>query len=102
MSGYGRRMMASIPTLAKGVFTLRDMYKQFQSVMKLGPLDKVMGMIPGMPDYLIPQNGDDEQTLRLRKFLYMMERVYEVVWQFFVRLMRKTHSCRVAPDEVLT
>ena len=59
--------------MAKGVFTLRDMYKQFQSVMKLGPLDKVMGMIPGMPDYLIPQNGDDEQTLRLRKFLYMMD-----------------------------
>jgi signal recognition particle subunit SRP54 len=30
-------------------------------------------MIPGMPDYLIPQNGDDESTTRLKKFLYMMD-----------------------------
>jgi signal recognition particle subunit SRP54 len=60
--------------MSRGVFTLRDMYKQFQSVMKLGPIDKVMGMIPGMPDYLIPQNGDDdESTNRLRKFMYMMD-----------------------------
>lgn len=59
--------------MSKGVFTLRDMYKQFQSVMKLGPMDKVMGMIPGMPDYLIPQSSDDESSNRLRKFLYMMD-----------------------------
>ena len=59
--------------MSRGVFTLRDMYKQFQSVMKLGPLDRVMGMIPGMPDYLVPQRGDDESTNRLRKFLYMMD-----------------------------
>ena len=59
--------------MSRGVFTLRDMYQQFQSVMKLGPLDRVMGMIPGMPDYLIPQRGDDESTMRLRKFLYMMD-----------------------------
>lgn len=59
--------------MAKGKFTLRDMYKQFQSVMKLGPIDKVMGMIPGMPDYMIPQNGNDEQANQLRKFMYMMD-----------------------------
>ena len=62
-----------IEKMSRGVFTLRDMYKQFQSVMKLGPMDKVMGMIPGMPDYLIPQSGDDESSHRLRKFLYMMD-----------------------------
>ena len=69
----GQSQEEMMEKMSKGIFTLRDMYKQFQSVMKLGPLDKVMGMIPGMPDYLIPQNGDDEQTLRLRKFLYMMD-----------------------------
>ena len=31
----------------QGVFTLRDMYEQFQNVMKMGPLGKVMSMIPG-------------------------------------------------------
>jgi signal recognition particle subunit SRP54 len=59
--------------MAKGKFTLRDMYNQFQSVMKLGPMDKVMGMIPGMPDYLIPKNGDDKSTNRLRIFIYIMD-----------------------------
>ena len=38
----------------KGVFTLRDMYEQFQNVMKLGPLSKVMGMIPAMIGMLMP------------------------------------------------
>eukprot|EP00960_Hanusia_phi_P011951 347985-Hanusia_phi.AAC.4 len=32
----------------QGVFTLRDMYEQFQNVMKMGPIGKVMSMIPGM------------------------------------------------------
>ena len=27
--------------LSQGVFTLRDMYEQFQNVMKMGPLGKV-------------------------------------------------------------
>lgn len=41
----------------KGVFTLRDMYEQFQNVMKLGPLNKVMGMIPGIPSWMTQQQG---------------------------------------------
>lgn len=60
--------------MSKGEFTLRDMYKQFQRVMNIGPLGKVMGMIPGMPEYLMPKGqGDDESTNRLKKFLYMMD-----------------------------
>ena len=59
--------------MSKGEFTLRDMYSQFQRVMNIGPLNKVMGMLPGMPEYLIPKSGDDESTTRLKKFLYMMD-----------------------------
>jgi signal recognition particle subunit SRP54 len=33
--------------LAKGAFTLRDLYEQLQSVTKLGSLQNVMSMIPG-------------------------------------------------------
>lgn len=33
--------------MAKGEFTLRDMYNQFQKVMNMGPLNKLAGMIPG-------------------------------------------------------
>ena len=70
----GKSQEELMENMSKGKFTLRDMYKQFQQVMKIGPLNKVMGMIPGMPDYLIPSgNGDDESTNRLRKFMYMMD-----------------------------
>lgn len=59
--------------MQKGQFTLRDMYKQFQQVLKMGPMNKAMGMTPGMPEYLIPQSGDEESNRRLKKFMYMMD-----------------------------
>ena len=34
--------------IQKGRFTLRNMYEQFQNIMKLGPISQVMGMIPGL------------------------------------------------------
>lgn len=58
---------------SKGVFTLRDMYEQFQSVMKLGPLNKVMAMIPGMPQYLVNNSADPESNNRLKRWMYAMD-----------------------------
>lgn len=70
----GKSQEELMEKMSKGEFTLRDMYSQFQRVMNMGPLNKVMGMIPGMPDYLIPKGtGDDASTNRLKKFLYMMD-----------------------------
>lgn len=71
----GKTQEELMEKMSKGEFTLRDMYSQFQRVMNMGPLGKVMGMIPGMPDYLMPKgsSGDDESTNRLKKFLYMMD-----------------------------
>ena len=56
----------------KGVFTLRDMYEQFQNVMKLGPLSKVMGMIPGIPPGLLGggAGGDADGGNRLKRFMF--------------------------------
>mmetsp|Transcript_20042 Transcript_20042/g.59734 ORF Transcript_20042/g.59734 Transcript_20042/m.59734 type:complete len:503 (+) Transcript_20042:241-1749(+) len=55
---------------SKGQFTLRDMYEQFENVMKLGPLSKVMAMIPGLPQ----MGGEgDEGGNRLKRFMYMMD-----------------------------
>jgi len=88
----GQNQEELMEKMSKGVFTLRDMYKQFQSVMKIGPLDKVMGMIPGMPDYLIPQNGgdkNDESTMRLRKFMYMMDSMNDAELDGKVELSHK-------------
>jgi signal recognition particle subunit SRP54 len=40
--------------MTKGQFTLRDFYQQLQQTLKLGPLNKMMGM-PGMPDPVRPR-----------------------------------------------
>lgn len=56
--------------MSKGQFTLRDMYKQFQNVMRVGPMNKMME-IPGMPAHL--QSGDDENKRRLKIFMYIMD-----------------------------
>lgn len=69
----GKTQEELMENMKKGQFTLRDMYNQFQSVLKIGPLNKVMGSMPGVPEYLIPKNGDDESTRRLRVFLYVMD-----------------------------
>eukprot|EP01042_Synura_sphagnicola_P001229 gene1229-1392_t len=57
----------------QGVFTLRDMYEQFQSVMKLGPLSKVMGMIPGIPPWMTQQQGGEDGNNRIKVFMCMMD-----------------------------
>jgi signal recognition particle subunit SRP54 len=70
----GKSQEELMEKMSKGVFTLRDMYSQFQRVMNMGPLNKVMGMMPGMPEYLVPKNGEDDSSAnRLKKFLYMMD-----------------------------
>ena len=56
---------------SKGQFTLRDMYEQFENVMKLGPLSTVMAMIPGIPSMMGGEG--DESSNRLKRFMYMMD-----------------------------
>ncbi|HEY0256682.1 MAG TPA: signal recognition particle protein [Candidatus Methylacidiphilales bacterium] len=48
--------------LAKNSFDLQDFLDQIKMVKKLGPLQNVLGMIPGMPK--IPDSVDGEKSLR--------------------------------------
>lgn len=43
---------ALIEKLKHGQFTLRDMYEQFQNIMKMGPFSQILGMIPGLVQIL--------------------------------------------------
>jgi signal recognition particle subunit SRP54 len=83
----------------KGVFTLRDMYKQFQSVMKMGPLSKVMSMIPGMQGMSQMMNsvggGEEETSKRLRRFLFMMDSMTDAELDGLVQLT-PTRQTRIA------
>ena len=59
--------------LQKGVFTLRDMRDQYTSVLKMGPLDKVVSMIPGLANTMIPQGKEKEASAKIKKYLCMMD-----------------------------
>ena len=41
-----------VENLQKGQFTLRDMYEQFQNILKMGPFNQIMSMIPGFNDFM--------------------------------------------------
>jgi signal recognition particle subunit SRP54 len=48
--------------LAKNSFDLQDFLDQIKMIKKLGPLQNLLGMIPGMPK--IPDSVDGEKSLR--------------------------------------
>jgi signal recognition particle subunit SRP54 len=58
--------------MGKGKFSLRDLRDQFGQVMKLGPLDKVLGMMPGMGALVqnLPPGGNANF---FKKFLVLMD-----------------------------
>jgi signal recognition particle subunit SRP54 len=59
--------------MLEGQYTLRDMYKQFQSMMKMGPMSKVMEMMPGM-EAMAPMFAGEEGQRQFKTFLYIMDR----------------------------
>ena len=52
---------------------MRDMRDQFSSVLNMGPLSNVVGMIPGFNANMIPKGQEKESTDRIKKFCYMMD-----------------------------
>ena len=45
-----------VKNLKDGRFTLRDMYEQFQNILKMGPFNQLMSMIPGFNDFMTRGN----------------------------------------------
>lgn len=58
--------------MKKGKFTLKDMRDQYNYIIKLGPLDKVMEMIPGMSN-IMPEGGEKEASKKIKKYLCIMD-----------------------------
>lgn len=56
-----------------GQFTIRDMYEQFQNIMKMGPFSQIMGMIPGFSQDLMSKGGEQESMARMKRMMTMMD-----------------------------
>ncbi len=66
--------------MLEGQFTLRDMKKQMDAMNRMGPLDQVMDMIPGMGGGLMDQLPDDAMDVteeRMRDFDVIMDSMTE-------------------------
>ncbi|XP_015762785.1 PREDICTED: signal recognition particle 54 kDa protein [Acropora digitifera] len=62
-----------IDKLKHGVFSLRDMYEQFQNIMKMGPFGQIMGMIPGFSNDFLSKGNEQESMARLKKLMTIMD-----------------------------
>lgn len=58
--------------LEQGQFSIRDMYDQFTTILKMGPLSKVMGMMPGIPPELLA-GTEAEGGNRIKRFMCIMD-----------------------------
>jgi signal recognition particle subunit SRP54 len=56
-----------------GKFNLVDLYEQMEAMSKMGPLGKVMEMIPGMGSLKLPKDMVQVQEGKLKKWKHMMQ-----------------------------
>ncbi len=57
----------------KGEFNLIDLYEQMMAMRKMGPLSKIMELIPGMGQVKMPKEMLDVQEERLDKWKFAMQ-----------------------------
>lgn len=59
--------------LLKGEFSLVDLYSQMEAMNKMGPLTKVMEMIPGFGQIKMPKEALQVQEKKLKKWKFIMD-----------------------------
>ncbi len=64
--------------LLKGEFNLMDLYSQMEAMSKMGPLGKVMEMIPGMGQLSIPKEALAVQEGKLKKWKHAMNSMTKI------------------------
>lgn len=57
----------------KGDFSLLDLYEQMQMMNKMGPMSKVMEMIPGMGGLKIPKEAMQVQQDKVKNWKFVMD-----------------------------
>lgn len=68
--------MDAMDAMLSGKFTLKDMYNQFEMMNKMGPMQQVLNMIPGVGGKL-PKNASQMTEEKLTKYKIMMDSMTE-------------------------
>ncbi|HEX9968864.1 MAG TPA: signal recognition particle protein [Acidimicrobiales bacterium] len=58
--------------LMEGKFTLEDFLEQMQQIKKMGPLQNIVGMLPGVPKEMKNANIDDRELARVEAIIRSM------------------------------
>jgi|SaaInlStandDraft_6_1057023.scaffolds.fasta_scaffold17230_1 signal recognition particle subunit SRP54 len=58
-----------------GQYTLRDMREQYEMIMSMGPINKMMQNLPGYD--MLPKGSEKEATKKMRKYMHMMDSMTE-------------------------
>lgn len=65
----------AVDAILTGRFTLREMKSQFEMMGKMGPLQQVINMIPGLDK--LPKNAPDATEEKIKKYLTIMDSMTE-------------------------
>ncbi|KAF1745202.1 hypothetical protein MXB_286 [Myxobolus squamalis] len=96
--------------LRHGIFTLRDMYEQFQNIMKLGSFSQLVGMLPGFSNESLGKGADLESKDKLKKIMCIMDSMTtdeldsqlgsKIFTKYPTRMARVAHGSGVSTKEV--
>ena len=65
--------MKMMERIQEGKFSFKDLKAQFQSVLKLGPLNQFASMIPGLGQQLMGQGNEKENIEKIKKQICMLD-----------------------------
>lgn len=75
--------------LMQGKISLRDMYSQFENVMKLGPISQVVSMIPGFSADMLPKGQEQNSQKRIQQFMTIMDSMTDQELDSDVKLFKQ-------------
>ncbi|CAJ2645925.1 unnamed protein product [Trifolium pratense] len=106
LSGLMDRIHKAVPVdqqaelhqkLSEGNFTLRIMYDQFHSLLKMGPINEVFSMLPGFSAELMPKGREKESQMKVKRYMTMMDSMTnEELDSSSPKLMNESRMMRIA------
>ncbi len=93
-----------VNAMMRGKFTLRDMYKQLESLNKMGPLKQIMSMLP-MGNMQLPDGVLDVTTVKMSRYRIIMDSMTSAELDDpsllgSSRVQRIAHGAGASPEEV--
>jgi len=62
----------TVEKIVEGKFTLSDFYEQIEAMQQMGPLSKVMGMIPGAGMMKLPKGAIEKQEQKMKNYKHII------------------------------